>query len=61
MSLIENDHRVGTQHRVTLDLGQQDAVRHELDLRVAACVIAETHLAADLAAPAHIEFLSDPV
>ena len=53
---IENEHGIVPQHGIALDLGQQDAVRHELDARVAAGVVAEAHLAADFAAPGNIEF-----
>ena len=55
--LVHDDDRVCAQHRVALDLREQDAVRHEFHERVAASVVAEAHLAPDLAAPLHIQLL----
>ncbi len=31
MSLVDDNRVIGTQQAVTLDLGQQDAVGHQLD------------------------------
>ncbi len=57
MRLIEDEHRVGAQQRIALDLGEQDAVRHELHARLAARVITEAHLAAHFPAPCHAQLL----
>ena len=57
--LVDDQRAVGAQHGVRLDLGEEDAVGHELDARVAAGVIVEANLAADLAAPSDAQFLRD--
>ena len=45
--LVEDDRVVAAQHPVALDLGEQDAVGHELDQRVVADVVGEADLVAD--------------
>ena len=57
MRLVEDQHRVVAEQGIALDLGQQDAVGHELDARLPAGVVVEAHLAADLAPPVDAEFL----
>ena len=58
MCFIQDQHRVGPQHGVALNLGKQDAIGHELHARVTVRVIAEAHLAPDLAPPGHTKFFS---
>ena len=47
VGLVEDDRVVLAQQPVVGDLGQQDAVGHELDQRVVGHVVAEPHLVAD--------------
>ena len=44
MCLVDDDGVVGREQRVSLRLGQQNAVRHEFDRRVATQTILKTHL-----------------
>ena len=59
MRFIKNEHRVSPQHRVALDLGEQDAIRHELHACLAARVVTEAHFAADFTAPGNAELFGD--
>ena len=47
MGLVDDKRVVAAQHRIRLNLRQQDAVRHELDEGCGADLIRETHLVAD--------------
>ena len=47
--LVDDDRVVRAQHPVALDLGQQDAVGHQLDQRVVADLVGEADLVADRA------------
>ena len=47
VGLVDDERVVAAQHRVRLDLRQQDAVRHELDQGCGADLVRETHLVAD--------------
>src|SRR5450830_323164 len=47
MRLVDDERVVGAQHRVTLDLREQDAVGHDLDERSLARLVREPHLVAD--------------
>ena len=51
MGLVDDERVVAAQHRIRLDLRQQDAVRHELDEGRGADLVRETHLVADHLAP----------
>ena len=52
VGLVDDDRVVAREHRVGLDLRQQDAVGHELDQRGGAGLLREAHLVADHAVPA---------
>ena len=47
VGLVDDERVVAAQHRIRLDLRQQDAVRHELDEGRGAHLVRETHLVAD--------------
>ena len=47
VGLVDDERVVAAQHRVRLDLRQQNAVRHELDEGRGADLVRETHLVAD--------------
>ena len=47
VGLVDDERVVAAQHRIRLDLCQQDAVRHELDEGRGADLVRETHLVAD--------------
>ena len=47
VGLVDDERVVAAQHRVRLDLRQQNAVRHELDEGSGADLVRETHLVAD--------------
>ena len=47
MGLVDDERVVAAQHRIRLDLRQQDAVRHQLDQGRGADLVRETHLVAD--------------
>ncbi len=57
MRFVDDDGVVLPQLGVSLQLGEQHAVGHELDYRVAARLVGEADLAADLAAKADIQLL----
>ncbi|OQB91636.1 MAG: hypothetical protein BWX86_01972 [Verrucomicrobia bacterium ADurb.Bin122] len=57
VGLVEDDGVVAAQLRVALHLGEQHAVGEKLDARVGGGLVAETDLAADLAAPLDAELL----
>ena len=46
VGLVDDERVVAAQHRIRLDLRQQDAVRHELDQGRGADLVRETHLVA---------------
>ena len=47
VGLVDDERVVAAQHRIRLDLRQQDAVRHEFDEGRGAHLVRETHLVAD--------------
>ena len=51
MGLVDDERVIAAQHRIRLDLRQQDTVRHELDEGRRADLVRETHLVADHLAP----------
>ena len=57
--LVDDDRVVGLEERIGLRLGQQDAVGHQLDRRIAAQPVLEPHLEADHVAERRLEFLGD--
>ncbi len=59
--LVDDDRVVATQQPVVGDLGQQDAVGHDLDERPVAERRVEAHLVADDVTEFAAEFLRDPV
>ena len=61
VGLVEDDRVVLAQQPVVGDLGQQDAVGHELDQRVVGHVVAEPHLVADDLPERGLELLGDPL
>jgi hypothetical protein len=60
VSFIDDQRVVFRQQRLALHLGQQDAVRHELDVGRRTRTIVEPDLASNLLAPLHVQFLRDP-
>ena len=46
MGLVHDDRVVGTQKRIALRLGQEDAIGHQLDARTGLQSVLETHLVA---------------
>ena len=58
MGLVDDDRVVAAQQRVALDLGQQDAVGHELDQGGGAHLVGEAHLVAHLVAQVHAHFVA---
>ena len=65
VGLVDDERVVAAQHRIRLDLRQQDAVRHELDEGRGADLVRETHLVADhlaaLAAHGLAELVGDAI
>ena len=59
VGLVDDDRVVVEQQPVALDLGEQNAVGHELDARVAADAIVETDGVADVAADLLAELVGD--
>ena len=59
MGLVDDDRVVLAQHPVAVDLVEQDAVGHQLDLRARADVVGEAHLVADQAADLLAQLLRD--
>ena len=57
--LVDDERVVGRQPAVGLDLGEQDAVGHELDRGLFADVVVEAHLETDRAAQRHLQFFGD--
>ena len=57
--LVDDQHLVGAQHPVPLDLRQQDAVGHDLDERVGADPVVEAHRVPDGAPDLDAELLGD--
>ena len=57
--LVDDEGVVGLQQRVGLRLGQQDAVGHELDRRVLAQAVVETHLVAHHLAQRRLQLLGN--
>ena len=57
--LVDDDRVVAAQERVALRLGQQDAVRHQLDGRVRAGAIVEAHLVAHHLAHGRVQLFGD--
>ena len=47
VGLVDDERVVAAQHRIRLDLRQQDTVRHQLDQGRGADLVRETHLVAD--------------
>ena len=58
--LVDDQRVVAQQPTVALQLGQQDAVGHQLDQSLVAGVVAETDLIADGAAQFGVQLLGDP-
>ncbi len=61
VGLVDDQGVVAAQQPVLLDLGEQDAVGHELDQRVLARVAGEPHLVADDVAVLGPQLLGDPL
>ena len=61
VGLVDDDRVVLAQVAVALQLGQQDAVRHQLDPARAAGAVGEAHLVADDVAELGAELLGDPL
>jgi hypothetical protein len=59
--LVEDDRVVLAQHPVVRDLGEQNAVGHELDQRAVGDLVGEPHLEADDLAQRGLELLGDPL
>ena len=59
--LVDDQRVVGTQHPVVLELGEQDAVGHQLDQGVRPRLVGEAHLVADRPAQLDPELLGDPL
>ncbi len=59
VGLVDDDRVVLLEQLVALDLGQQDAVGHHLDLGVARGFAGEPHVEADLVADGRAQFLGD--
>ena len=57
--LVDDERVVAVEERVALNLGEQDAVGHELDLRLLARAILEADLVADLAPELALELARD--
>src|SRR5574337_1163005 len=57
--LVDDQRVVGTQERIALRLGEQDAVGHELDRSPALQPVLEAHLVADHLAERRAQFLRD--
>src|SRR5690606_32610792 len=57
--LVHDDRVVARQHAVALDLGEQDAVGHELDHGPWPDLVVEAHLVADGATHGHLQLLRD--
>ena len=55
--LVDDDRVVFAEERIVLQLGEQHAVGHELDDRVARRLVGEPDFAADLAAERHVQLL----
>ena len=60
MRLVQNDGIVSAQQRIGLDLGEQHAVGHKFDHRIASGAIVEADLATHLPPPGHVEFFRHP-
>ena len=61
VGLVDDQGVVGRQHPVVLELGEQDAVGHQLDQRVLAAVVGEPDLVADGLPERAAELLGDPL
>ena len=61
VGLVEDDRVVLPQQPVVRDLGQQDAVGHQLDHRGVAHLVGEPHLEADGLAERAVQLLGDPL
>jgi hypothetical protein len=59
MRLVDDDRVVGGERAVRLRLGQQDAVGHQLDVRVGPTVVGEADFVADRGAELDIELLGN--
>ena len=59
VGLVDDDRVVAAQQAVALQLGQQDAVGHELDQRVLADLVGEAHRVADEVAELGAQLLGD--
>ena len=57
--LVDDDRVVMFEQRIALDLGQQDAVGHQLDGRIGRHFVVEAHLVADQSAQFRFQFLRD--
>ena len=59
VGLVDDQGVVAAEHPVARELGQQDAVGHELDQRVLADLVGEAHLPADGVADLGVQLLGD--
>ena len=59
MRLVDDDRVVSLEERVALRLGEQDAVGHELHVRLALDLVVEAHLVADLLPELGLKLLRD--
>jgi len=59
VGLVDDDRVVAGEQRIALDLGEEDAVRHELDQRVPGDEVGEAHLVADGPTQLDAELLRD--
>ncbi len=57
--LVDDDRVVHAQHRIALDLGEQDAVRHELHVRGLLDLVVEANLVADHVTELGVELVGD--
>ena len=59
VGLVDDDGVVRVEPRIGARLGEQNAVGHHFEKRVAACLVVEAHLDTNDAADAHAEFIGD--
>jgi hypothetical protein len=57
--LVEDQRVVAPQHRVALDLGEQDAIGHHADEAVVAAGLGQADLESDLGAEGHPKFFGE--
>ena len=60
MRLVNDDRVVAAQHRITVNFGQQDAVRHQLDDGIGRHFIVKTHFITNKPAKLSFKFDRNP-